>query len=291
MGKDAQLQAKKIFMELGGKILNPSNSILCQTCIDFTQCKYNYQNEINQGGSSEVGTYCLNNKIVALKVQQYHNAIREISHLKYIGPHPFICEIIKFEIGVQDIYGMIGNDVGIVDQDEVIYIFMPLYKSLHKEIYGIIDRDEMKESPYQNLISETRKKKYMRQILVVIGYLHSKNIIHMDIKPENILLDDNDNIKLIDFDCSVYDASKKLRKTAGTFNYLPPEFLTKEYVEFSTEVDIYTAGLTFIEIITGIHSRKTDNCGIYKNLIDWMLSDYPSSRPNIRDCIDVLDSL
>ena len=288
MGKDAKFQAKKIFTELDGKILNPPKNVLREKHINFLH-KYNYENQINEGGTSEVGTYYLNNKIVALKIQEYHSAIKEIRHLRYIGSHPFICEIIKFEIGVRNVYGMIGNDVGVVYQDEVIYIFMPLYKSLSEEIYGVEDGSEIEES--LNLISEVRKIKYMKQILVVIEYLHSKDIIHMDIKPNNILLDDNDNIKLIDFDISIYDVSKKLRKTVGTFNYLPPEFINKEYAEFSTEVDVYTTGLTFIEIITGIHSRKTDNCGIYKNLIDWMLSDDPNSRPNIRDCIDVLNSL
>jgi serine/threonine protein kinase len=289
LGPEAKLQSQKIFITLKGKIIQPEfTNMLYETKTDFNLCKYQYIKEIDQGASTEVGTYCLGDKIVALKIQNLFSAIKEISHLKYIGSHPFIANIIKFEIGVQDIYGMIDNDVGIVNQEEVIYIFMPLYKSLYKEIYGDNDRFEITES--HSLLTEVRKKKYMRQILVALDYIHSKNVIHMDIKPENILLDDYDNIKLIDFDTSVIGVSKTLRKITGTESHLPIEFISKNYAEFSVEVDVYTAGLTFIEIITGVYARNSDNCGIYKELINWMLSE-PNSRPSIINCTNVLDSL
>ena len=287
LGPEAIISAKKIFTTLNGNILNPVfTKMLTETTSTFTS-SYQYNEEIAQGGESEVGTYNLNDEVIVLKIQEFKNAIKELTYLKYIGSHPFILNIINFVIGIGDVYGLIGNDVGVVDQRDVIYIFMPLYKDLSKAIYGDNDPDEIN---LMNLLSETNKHKYMHQILVAIDYIHSKNIIHMDIKPQNILIDKYDNIKLIDFDHSVYGIERKLRKTKGTQKYSPPEFIGKNSTEFSLEVDVYTTGITFIEIVRGSYSRQADGCGRYTDLINWMISD-ASSRPTIKNCIAVLNSL
>jgi eukaryotic-like serine/threonine-protein kinase len=43
------------------------------------------------------------------------------------------------------------------------------------------------------------KKNYIKQIL---NGLHDEDILHLDLKPDNILIDENDNLKIIDFGCS-----------------------------------------------------------------------------------------
>ena len=60
-----------------------------------------------------------------------------------------------------------------------------------------------------------------------MNYAHKQNIIHRDIKPENVLLDilsdENYNLKIIDWGCSVKISNKKLTEMIGTPYYIAPE--------------------------------------------------------------------
>lgn len=72
--------------------------------------------------------------------------------------------------------------------------------------------------------SEEHAKYIFRQIVYAVKYLHSKNICHRDLKFENILIDDRNNIKIIDFGFSILcDPSKKLTLFCGTPSYMAPE--------------------------------------------------------------------
>ena len=64
------------------------------------------------------------------------------------------------------------------------------------------------------------------QILEAIKHCHSAGVIHRDVKPENILLDENFNIKLTDFGCAkLLHPGERLHDVCGTPGYLAPELL------------------------------------------------------------------
>ncbi|XP_047082846.1 G-type lectin S-receptor-like serine/threonine-protein kinase SD2-5 [Lolium rigidum] len=91
-------------------------------------------------------------------------------------------------------------------------------------------------------------------------YLHEeckRKIAHLDIKPQNILLDDNFNAKVADFGlCKLInrDQSKVVTRMRGTPGYLAPEWLTSSITE---KVDVYSFGVVIMEIISG--RKNIDN--------------------------------
>uniref|UniRef100_A0ACD5ZPW7 Uncharacterized protein n=1 Tax=Avena sativa TaxID=4498 RepID=A0ACD5ZPW7_AVESA len=85
-----------------------------------------------------------------------------------------------------------------------------------------------------------------------LHYLHQKNIVHLDLKPANILLDDNLVAKISDFGLSrcfdVMQSRVITVKIGGTLGYLAPEFSNGE---ITYQFDIYSLGVVIIEILTG----------------------------------------
>lgn len=85
-----------------------------------------------------------------------------------------------------------------------------------------------------------------------LNYLHSKRIIHSDIKPENIMVSPTGELKIMDY--VTFKSVAQIGPTkggffAGTPHYMPPEVLSKDGVDERS--DIYSLGIVFYELITG----------------------------------------
>lgn len=92
---------------------------------------------------------------------------------------------------------------------------------------------------------------YITELAIAISYLHERNIIYRDIKPENILLDIDGHIKLIDFGLSkVLKTKEDLTKSfCGSEEYLAPEMISK--AGHNCMVDIYAIGILTYELLAG----------------------------------------
>ena len=72
-------------------------------------------------------------------------------------------------------------------------------------------------------LGEEYGKFFFKQFVDVLEYLHSTNIVHCDLKIENILIDPQMNFKLIDFGFAIKDNITNLKHCQGTKTYMAPE--------------------------------------------------------------------
>ena len=102
---------------------------------------------------------------------------------------------------------------------------------------------------YQKKIKVKLIKKWIKQLLSALDYLHSNNYIHHDVKCQNILVDRvSGNLKLGDLICvEKLDDKKYFTKYIGTEEFMAPEVKEGKY---SFKADIYSLGLTLIQLIT-----------------------------------------
>ncbi|KAG7275934.1 hypothetical protein CRUP_011384 [Coryphaenoides rupestris] len=96
---------------------------------------------------------------------------------------------------------------------------------------------------------EPRACYYLAQIIQGLEHLHQKRIIYRDLKPENVLLDNEGNVRISDLGLAVElkEGKTKTKGYAGTPGYMSPEMLKGE--KYDTSVDYFTLGVTLFEFL------------------------------------------
>ncbi|XP_041834949.1 striated muscle preferentially expressed protein kinase [Melanotaenia boesemani] len=165
-------------------------------------------------------------------------------------------------------------------------------------LYSLIDRFRYSEDDVVG---------YLVQILQAVEYLHSRRILHLDLKPDNIMVTNLNIIKIVDFGSaqSFNPLNLKLQDSgAGTLEYMSPEMVKGEVV--GPPADIWTIGVVTYIMLSGrlpfedkdpqqVESKiliaKFDPTKLYANVsqsasafLKKMLSSYPWARPTTRDC-------
>ena len=99
-------------------------------------------------------------------------------------------------------------------------------------------------------LNENTTKKIIFYLLNAINYLHKLKIIHSDIKPENIMFENEEDIstlKLIDFGLSSFN--NKENEYCGTFLYMAPEILFNNKKLLTNEIDIWSVGIIMYQLL------------------------------------------
>jgi serine/threonine protein kinase len=107
----------------------------------------------------------------------------------------------------------------------------------------------------KDYLSETLLAYVTKQILDGLLYIHQSKIIHMDIKQQNILIDDNFNIKITDFSVSFsfekYKENDKINLPfSGTSLYMSPEVLLKSPIDYEdcSKIDMFSLGVVLYNL-------------------------------------------
>ncbi|KAJ7405636.1 hypothetical protein BTVI_68141 [Pitangus sulphuratus] len=168
-----------------------------------------------------------------------------------------------------------------------------------KEIlYSIVDRFRYSED---DVVS------YILQLLQGLEYLHGRRIVHLDIKPDNIIVSGTNALKIIDFgSAQTYNplVLRQLGRRAGTLEYMSPEVVKGDPV--GSAADVWGVGVLTYIMLSGrspffeldpietenrILAGRFDAFRLYPNVsqtaalfIRKVLTVHPWSRPTVKDC-------
>lgn len=116
---------------------------------------------------------------------------------------------------------------------------------------------------------------FLSQMLDVLDYMHGKGVVHRDLKLENILVDDNMNLKVADFGFATFKKIHNLSSYRGTMTYMAPEI--KEGKNYDgIHIDLFSTAVILFIIVQGIFpfkEAKKDEY-FYKLILEGQLDTY-----------------
>eukprot|EP00644_Phytophthora_capsici_P009802 jgi/Phyca11/12359/fgenesh1_pm.PHYCAscaffold_108_\ len=137
---------------------------------------------------------------------------------------------------------------------------------------------------------EHRARFYAAEITLAIEYVHNLDVIYRDLKPENVLLDENGHIRLTDFGLSkegIQDDFSGANSFCGTPEYLAPEILNRS--GHGRAVDWWSLGALLYEMLTGLppfYCRDRDR--LFEKIRKGDLSFPKYLSPNAKDLLKKL---
>ncbi len=143
--------------------------------------------------------------------------------------------------------------LGLMDDENIVKIHdVGEHGSIHYIVTEYVDGMTMKDYiatcspvPVEEVVDLTM------QVLLGLQHAHDKGVIHKDIKSQNILLNEDKQVKITDFGIAsiIETEHTKTQSLMGTPQYVAPEILNRE--ELTLQSDIYSVGIMMFELLTG----------------------------------------
>ena len=130
-------------------------------------------------------------------------------------------------------------------QTEVrLYFIMPFIKG--GDLYRLLK--------IKKRLAENAVRFFITQIVLAVGKLHDLNIMHRDMKLENIMIEENGYLKLIDYGLAKFLEQGDVATTkAGTVEYFAPEMIsTSKKRGYDKQADWWAVGIIAFELLTGV---------------------------------------
>lgn len=89
---------------------------------------------------------------------------------------------------------------------------------------------------------------FLWQLIDSVEYMHTRRVVHRDLKLENILIDEQLNLKLADFGFACYKSIDSLKSYRGTMTYMAPE-IKEGKVYKGSQVDMFSIGVILFIIV------------------------------------------
>ncbi|KAF8934528.1 hypothetical protein BGZ58_005650 [Dissophora ornata] len=214
---------------------------------------------VERRGTGKVYALKYISKAQVIKMDAVRNVLREREILETLD-HPFV---VNMRFAFQD--------------DEYMYMCMDLM--MGGDLRFHISRKQFGEDVVRFWIAE---------LCCAIVHLHSQAIVHRDIKPDNVLLDEKGHAHLTDFNigCKLTPQKPILTSHSGTVAYMAPEVFVGS--GYGTSVDWWALGVVFYECIYNKRPFQTDNIESLKKAIPEKRIDFPEKEGVSRECISAM---
>ncbi|XP_052884727.1 rust resistance kinase Lr10-like [Gossypium arboreum] len=232
--KDAQRKIEQFLEDY--KALKPSR----YSYADIKRITFDFKEKLGQGGYGTVFKGTLSNDVSV--------AVKLLNNFKGNGEE-FINEVSSMgrihHVNVTRLVGFCADGYN----RALVYENLP-NESLEKFIFG--DKGE------NHFLGWEKLHEIALGIAKGIEYLHQgceQRILHFDIKPHNILLDQHFNPKISDFGlaklCSKEQSAVSMTAARGTMGYIAPEVLSRNFGNVSYKSDVYSFGMMLLEMVGG----------------------------------------
>ena len=177
-------------------------------------------------------------KMNVIKSKQDQHIINELNIVPFLH-HPFLLEFLSLFQDEKNLY--------------LAYEFIP-----GGDLFTLLKAE--------NRFSLDKSQFYIAQVIYALEYLHSKNIVYRNLKPENILINKNGYIKLSDFEL-VKTIEDRTYTLCGTPGYMAPEIILNK--GYGLGVDWWALGILLYEMICGVDPFADDSpMKIYENILE-----------------------
>ncbi|KAM9636192.1 hormonally up-regulated neu tumor-associated kinase [Trichechus inunguis] len=130
-------------------------------------------------------------------------------------------------------------------------------------------------------LEESEARRYIRQLISAVEHLHRAGVVHRDLKIENLLLDEDNNIKLIDFGLSncagILGYSDPFSTQCGSPAYAAPELLARK--KYGPKIDVWSIGVNMYAMLTGTLPFTVEPFSLralYQKMVDKEMNPLPT---------------